>query len=154
MIYYTIAAAAVLNRIGHKHAYWWIVWPGTVVHETMHYFVGLVTGAEPCDLKLLPEPSVPGQARTIGAVSFRDLNSVNAMPVLLAPFLGIPLVVYIVHHLTITILWKQIAEVFLLGSVMSQARPSGADYELLCEYPFSSIGWGVSAIACAYLYFM
>lgn len=68
---------------------------GTVLHEASHYFVGLVLGAKPQSVSLLPKKS--GDYWVLGSVSFTGLNLLNAAFVAFAPLslLGVAWLVFL-----------------------------------------------------------
>jgi hypothetical protein len=59
--------------------------PGVVMHELMHFCVGLVLLAKPASFNLLPRRT--GNQWQFGSVSFTGLNLFNAAPVAYAPLL-------------------------------------------------------------------
>ena len=70
--------------------------PGTTAHEFFHYAYGLLLGAKPVSVSLLPKRD--GNTWILGSVSFARLNIWNAAFVALAPLslypLGYALLVY------------------------------------------------------------
>ena len=59
--------------------------PGVVMHELMHFTVGLLLLAKPTSMNLIPRRS--GNHWLFGSVSFTGLNVFNAAPVAYAPLL-------------------------------------------------------------------
>lgn len=64
---------------------------GVILHETAHLLVGLLLRAEPTGFSVIPRRE--GNRWRLGSVSFRRVNSLNAVPVALAP-LGLVAVAY------------------------------------------------------------
>lgn len=65
------------------------LWPGTVAHELLHYVAGLLAGAKPVSLSVIPRRKLEG-GWTLGSVSFARLRWWNSVPVGLAPLALIP----------------------------------------------------------------
>ncbi len=65
------------------------LWPGTAAHEVLHYVAGLLTGARPVSLRLLPRRQADGDWE-LGSVSFARLRWWNSVPVGLAPMALLP----------------------------------------------------------------
>ena len=57
--------------------------PGTLLHELLHFTVGLLLGARPVVISILPRRVPDGWE--LGRVGFANLNAVNSIPVCLAP---------------------------------------------------------------------
>ena len=60
--------------------------PGTILHEMMHYIVGLVLNARPCNFTIFPRKSPDGYY-VMGSVGFRNVTFYNAVPSAMAPLL-------------------------------------------------------------------
>jgi hypothetical protein len=58
---------------------------GTLCHELAHFSVGLLTGAEPTGLTIIPRRL--GRTWELGSVTFANLRWYNAAPAALAPLL-------------------------------------------------------------------
>ena len=58
---------------------------GTLCHELAHFSVGLLLGAEPIGLSIVPRRQ--GRTWQLGSVTFANLRWWNAAPAALAPFL-------------------------------------------------------------------
>jgi hypothetical protein len=58
---------------------------GTLCHELAHFSVGLLLGAEPTGLSIVPRRQ--GRTWELGSVTFANLRWYNAAPAALAPFL-------------------------------------------------------------------
>lgn len=65
------------------------IWPGTVAHELLHFFAGLLMGAKPVSLSVLPRRS-PDGGWVLGSVMFARLRWWNSVPVGLAPLALVP----------------------------------------------------------------
>lgn len=70
-------------------AYAATIWPGTVAHEVLHYAAGVLTGARPVAISLLPRRQSDGSWE-LGSVSFTRLRWWNSVPVALAPMALLP----------------------------------------------------------------
>jgi hypothetical protein len=62
---------------------------GTLCHELAHFSVGLLAGAEPTSLTVIPRRT--GRSWELGSVTFANLRWYNAAPAALAPLLVIVL---------------------------------------------------------------
>jgi hypothetical protein len=71
------------------YVYAFSLWPGTVAHELLHFFAGLLAGAKPVSLSVIPRRKLEG-GWTLGSVSFARLRWWNSVPVGLAPLALIP----------------------------------------------------------------
>lgn len=71
------------------YLYAFSLWPGTVAHELLHYLAGLLTGAKPVSLSVIPRRKLEG-GWLLGSVSFARLRWWNSVPVGLAPLALIP----------------------------------------------------------------
>ncbi|MCM0044557.1 MAG: hypothetical protein NBV65_08005 [Burkholderiaceae bacterium] len=65
------------------------LWPGTVAHELLHYVAGLIFGAQPLSLSVIPRRK-PDGGWLLGSVSFARLRWWNSVPVGLAPLALVP----------------------------------------------------------------
>ncbi len=65
------------------------LWPGTLAHELLHYLAGLLTGARPVSVSLLPRRQADGSWE-LGSVGFSRLRWWNSVPVGLAPMALLP----------------------------------------------------------------
>lgn len=66
-----------------------LTWPGTLVHELLHYLAGLVTGARPVSLTIIPRQQKTS-SWVLGEVAFARLRWWNSAPVGLAPLALLP----------------------------------------------------------------
>lgn len=71
------------------------LWPGTVAHELLHYLAGVLSGARPVSINLLPQRQ-PDGSWTLGSVSFARLRWWNSVPVGLAPMALLPVGAWVV----------------------------------------------------------
>ena len=86
------AALAFLIRIlaGAHPFFFLFTAAGTICHELAHYLVGLLTGARPSSLTIIPRRIVKPGARShweLGSVTLNRVRWYNAAPAALAPFL-------------------------------------------------------------------
>lgn len=114
--------------------------PGTILHEFLHFIVGLITLAKPTSFSLIPHKTKDGW--TLGNVSFLNLNFLNTVPTAFAPILA-PLVIFISfpfiytqiinsnHNILYSILYS-----FLLVSLMKECIPSKTDWDVAISKPF------------------
>lgn len=84
-----LIAGAILWLRRWPYVYALSLWPGTVAHELLHFIAGLLTGAKPVSLSVIPRRKVDG-GWLLGSVSFARLRWWNSVPVGLAPLALIP----------------------------------------------------------------
>ena len=65
------------------------IWPGTVAHELLHFCAGLLMGAKPVSLSVIPRRKPEG-GWVLGSVMFARLRWWNSVPVGLAPLALVP----------------------------------------------------------------
>ena len=65
------------------------IWPGTVAHELLHFVAGLLMGAKPVSMSVIPRRKPEG-GWVLGSVMFARLRWWNSVPVGLAPLALVP----------------------------------------------------------------
>lgn len=132
--FYLILLVIILTRF--KYATYNSMWmcsfvnvPGTILHEAMHYIVGLVLNAHPCNFTVLPRRDLDG-SYVMGSVGFRNITFYNAIPAAMAPLLLLP-IGYMVNEYLLPImpatLLNYVLYVLLQTIIIENAVPSGAD---------------------------
>lgn len=115
--------------------HWLLHWPGTVLHESLHWLVGLVFNAQPSDFTVMPDD------HSLGSVTFMNIHSLNALPTALAPMLILP---------TIYLAWPWLATLqgtpavlaaWVLASSLIHSIPSRADIAVAEQHPKGSLAW-------------
>ena len=132
--FYLIVLVIVLTRF--KYATYNSMWmcslvnvPGTILHESMHFLVGLVMNAHPCNFTILPRRSMEG-GYVMGSVGFRNITFYNAFPAAMAPLLLLPLGYYVNEYLLPLLpatLLNYVLYVLLQTIIIENAVPSSAD---------------------------
>ncbi len=74
-----------------------LTWPGTLAHELLHYLAGLMAGARPVSLTIIPRKETGG-IWVLGEVAFARLRWWNSVPVGLAPLALFPLAAWLAAH--------------------------------------------------------
>jgi hypothetical protein len=104
---------------------------GTLSHELAHFFAGLLTGARPTGLTVIPRRV--GRNWELGSVSFANLRWYNAAPAALAPLLVLALPFAVAWWRTRTD-WRfgaaDLALTFLLAPQFLSFWPSPVDWRL------------------------
>ena len=114
--------------------------PGTIVHETLHYVVGLVTGARPFNFNVVP--NVTESSICYGSVDFENFNTFNATPTALAPLLAIPLALFAWPYVQGPHgFWGNLAIIWVFGAVLAQSLPSRADWAIALRHPVGLVLW-------------
>ena len=109
--------------------------PGTILHETMHFLVGLILNAKPCNFTILPRKCDRGYV--MGSVGFTNITFYNAIPASMAPLLLLPIGFYLNRYLlpvmdpTFT---NYILYVLLQTIIIENALPSSADFEVARQH--------------------
>lgn len=123
--------------------------PGTILHEFMHYFIGLITHAKPCNFTVFPKRDIEGYY-VMGSVGFMNVTRYNAVPSAMAPLLLLPLGFYINRYLLPLIpmnLTNYILYVLLQTIIIENAIPSRADFRVASMYPIGVMMYFVLLIA-------
>jgi len=132
-----LGIAFVMRCLRSLPLFWVVVWPGTAVHEFLHWIVGKILGARPVHLTLLPKHTE--DEMVLGSVSFANVTWWNGLPIGLAPLLAIPVCVFLSANLHIPFNWKGGLMIWVLSSSLSMCSPSVKDRSIA----FVSI-WGIT----------
>ena len=110
--------------------------PGTLLHEFMHFIVGLVLNAQPSNFCLVPRKGADG-TYVMGSVGFRNITFYNAIPSALAPllllFVGFYLNRYWLPRINLTAI-NYVGYVFLQTIIIENAMPSSTDFRVAVKY--------------------
>lgn len=152
--FYLILLVVLLMRM--KYATYSSMWvsalvniPGTLLHELMHYLVGLFLNASPCNFTLLPKRSEDGYY-VMGSVGFRNVTFYNAVPSAMAPFLLLPIGFYINRYFLPVMqptFVNYILYVLLQTIIIENAIPSRADFKVATMYFRGVVLYGVLLVA-------
>ncbi len=147
MISVCILFAVLIRASQSRDIFWVLAWPGTVVHEVLHYTVGFFLGARPTEISVVPDRA---ESNTIGYVNFENLNWFNALPTAMAPMLAFPLAWWV--STVVKLEWSLIGVfwVWVVSAVIAQAWPSKVDFAMGTKKILGVIFWG----AVVYLLFM
>lgn len=143
--FYLILLVVLLMRM--KYATYRSLWlsalvniPGTILHELMHFLVGLVLNARPCNFTVFPRRDMMGNY-VMGSVGFRNVTFYNAVPAALAPLLLLPLGFYINRYVLPMMpatLLNYILYVLAQTIIIENAIPSRTDFKVAGMY-FSGV---------------
>ena len=143
--FYPILLVVLLMRM--KYATYRSLWlsalvniPGTILHELMHFLVGLVLNARPCNFTVFPRRDMMGNY-VMGSVGFRNVTFYNAVPAALAPLLLLPLGFYINRYVLPMMpatLLNYILYVLAQTIIIENAIPSRTDFRVAGMY-FSGV---------------
>ena len=106
--------------------------PGTFLHETAHFTVGLLLNARPTSFTLVPKKSLSG-GYTTGSVGFKNLRFYNALPSAMAPLLLLPVGYYFDSWLFSNYnlnIGNYIFYVLLQSIIIENALPSSTDFRV------------------------
>lgn len=127
MLTLSLVFALVLRKCSSSQVFWILAWPGTVVHEVLHYTVGFALNAQPTKISIFPEPR-DGMGQTHGYVDFDNLTWYNALPTGMAPFLGVFVAFFLASFVTNDMTWTNMFWAWLVAAVLAQSWPSGQDF--------------------------
>ncbi len=139
--FYLILLVIILLRV--KYTTYSSMWmsslvniPGTILHEFLHYFVGALLNARPCNFTIFPRRGEDGNY-VMGSVGFRNITFYNAVPSAMAPLLLLPLGFY-VNRLVLPQIQptfvNYVLYVLLQTIIIENAMPSGADFRVARMY--------------------
>jgi hypothetical protein len=138
MITVCILFAVLIRASQNKELFWVLAWPGTVVHEMLHYIVGFFLGARPSEMSVVPKTT---ESNTVGYVNFETLNWFNALPTAMAPLLALPLAGWIVGQVTLE--WSVAGAfwIWAVSSIIAQSWPSTTDFAVGTQNKVGLIFW-------------
>lgn len=153
--FYTILSVVILMRM--KYATYRSMWlsalvniPGTLLHEIMHFVVGLFLNAHPCNFNVFPKKNPLTGDYVMGSVGFRNISFYNAIPSSMAPLLLLPIGFYINRYLLPFIphtLCGYILYVLLQTIIIENAIPSRADFRIAFMFPHGVLLYAVFIIS-------
>lgn len=123
--------------------------PGTILHEMMHFLVGLFLNARPCNFTIFPKRDEEGNY-VMGSVGFRNVTFYNAIPASMAPLLLLVLGFYANRYL-LPMMPATLTNyvLYVLGQtiVIENAIPSRADFKVASLHFSGIILYSVLLIA-------
>lgn len=118
--------------------------PGTVLHESMHYIVGLLLNARPTGFDLIPHRSENG-GYVMGSVGLRNVCFYNALPAAVAPLFLLIIGFYFnrwyFQNADITFV-SYTGYVLLQTIIIENAIPSSTDFKVAFSYPTGLLLYG------------
>ncbi len=124
--------------------------PGTILHETAHFMVGLILNAKPASFNLLPKRR--DNTYVMGSVGFRNIKFYNAFPSSMAPLLLLPLAYWLNEYFLVTTIWRYLCFILLETIIIENAIPSSTDFKVAFSHPLGLLFYG--GIACALVLFL
>ncbi|MDB5907255.1 MAG: hypothetical protein JWP34_1369 [Massilia sp.] len=153
------AALAILIRmLAGSHPFFFLFTvAGTICHELAHYCVGLLTGARPTSLTVIPRRVARAGSRAhweLGSVTLTRVRWYNAAPAALAPFLII-LLPFVVAYWRTAPGWRfRLADLLIALALAPQFLsfwPSAVDWRIaLRSWPYLLIIAGAGALVFHY----
>ncbi|WP_141071118.1 hypothetical protein [Campylobacter fetus] len=102
------------------------------MHELSHLFVGLLLGAKPYWISLIPHKNNTGY--TMGYVEFSRLNNINSFPTAMAPLLLLLPAYYLKTFFFQYFDWhfipSQILYIIIMAIIVDNAIPSWQDFKV------------------------
>jgi hypothetical protein len=135
------AFSMLIWYFGSSQYFWVLAWPGTVVHEFMHWLVGLVTLGNPVSFDVFPKPPT-AEGQLLGSVEFSNVGWWNALPIGIAPILALPIAIGIASRMHFEFTWTGCFIAWILASVIGQCWPSGADWRIVFKYKTGLLFYG------------
>ncbi len=139
--FYLILLVIILMRV--KYTTYRSMWlsslvniPGTILHEFMHFFVGMLLNARPCNFTIFPRRGDDG-SYVMGSVGFRNVTFYNAVPASMAPLLLLPIGFYLNRYFLPAMqptFVNYVLYVLLQTIIIENAMPSGADFRVARMY--------------------
>ncbi len=152
--FYLILLVIVLLRI--KYTTYRSMWlsalvniPGTVLHEFMHFFIGMLLNARPCNFTIFPRRGEDG-SYVMGSVGLRNVTFYNAVPSAMAPLLLLPIGFYLNRYYLPTMhptFVNYVLYVLLQTIIIENAMPSGADFRVARMYISGILLYGFVALS-------
>lgn len=111
-----------------------IAWPGTLSHELAHYAIGIILGAKPASMGLLPKSMGNGQWQ-LGYVEFTNMRWWNAPWTAMAPMLLAPLSL-VLAYVWVYPVWQQgdftsaAIALYFCATLLQASWPSSVDFEV------------------------
>ena len=134
------AIAAVIIRCYENNKYFWVLaWPGTVMHELMHYVVALVTFAQPSSFSVIPV--IGDDEIVLGSVDCDNLTWFNRLPIALAPILGLGVALLALGAFTFTFTVSGVITAWIIASVVAGSWPSSQDFRVGFGSPIGVAAW-------------
>lgn len=109
--------------------------PGTILHELMHFVVGLIFNACPKNFSIIPKKGNGGYV--MGSVCFANIKFYNAIPAAMAPVLLLPVGFYVNRYLLPLIqpnFINYVLYVLLQTIIIENAMPSATDFKVAKMY--------------------
>lgn len=117
--------------------------PGTILHETAHFIVGLLLWAKPTTFSLFPKKS--GDTYTMGSVGFRNIAFYNAFPSAMAP-LALLWAAFWFNNWYLTnakiTIWNYLVFILLETVIIENAVPSSTDFRVAFSRPLGILLYG------------
>lgn len=110
--------------------------PGTFLHELMHFLVGLILNARPCNFTVFPKKGDNG-TYVMGSVGFRNVTFYNAIPAAMAPLLLLVIGFYINRYYLPQMhpsMLNYVLYVLLQTIIIENSIPSNADFRVAGMY--------------------
>ena len=109
--------------------------PGTILHELMHFLIGLILNAKPHNFTIFPRRGESGYV--MGSVGFTNITFYNAVPASLAPLLLLPIGFYLNRYFLPTMnptFTNYVLYVLLQTIIIENAMPSSSDFKVARMY--------------------
>lgn len=137
-----VLVAVALVLISGPSTFWIAVWPGTVIHEFMHWIVGLCLFGNPQSFKVWPRKESDG-SQVLGEVTFANVGWWNALPIAIAPLLAIPIVFVACYMIPANMAeWKLVLFIWVSASALAQCWPSSVDWHVGFSSKVGLLFWG------------
>lgn len=136
-----ILLAGAIGWFQHSRFFWVLAWPGTVIHEFMHWIVGLVLLANPSKFSVIPKPPTD-EGQVLGYVRFENVGWWNSLPIGLAPLISVPVALYMAGTMHFAWTVTSVLGIWILASAIAQAWPSRQDWRIAFSEPVGVIAWG------------
>jgi len=146
----SVALAVLIRMLAAAHPFFFVfTLAGTICHELSHYIAGLLSGARPGTLTVVPKRV--GRHWELGSVTLNRVRWYNAAPAALAP-LSLLLIPVAVAWWRTSPGWRFMPADLLLAFALAPQFlsfwPSGTDWRIAARsWPFAcviaALGWAV-----------
>ena len=127
--------------------------PGTVLHELMHFLVGLFLNAKPYNFSLFPKRA-EGGGYVMGSVGFTNITKYNAVPAAMAPLLLLPIGFYINRYVLPMVeptFVNFTLYILLQTIIIENSIPSTTDFCVARLYPSGVLIYGAIVFFALFL---
>lgn len=138
ILLFAVISSVLLGRVRSGPLFWFVAFPGVVLHELSHYVIAIVLRGKPEPMNLVPQKQPTGEW-VFGSVIFYP-SWWNAGFVALAPMYVLPAVGWALYsNLQDDALMDIVFGGYLLACIAWGSKPSSADWKIALSRPIGTI---------------